>query len=84
MLLDYGGCIPAFADLTKGDVHEINMASRLELPSGSILFFDMGYYDFSWWNKLDSNNIFFVTRAKGSLSYKVIERFDLSVIFINL
>ncbi len=46
MLLDYDGCIPAFADLTKGDVHEINMARKLELPSGSILVFDMGYYDF--------------------------------------
>ena len=78
MLLDYDGCIPAFADLTQGDVHEINMARKLELPSGSILVFDMGYYDFSWWNKLDSNNIFFVTRAKNTISYEVIESFDLS------
>ena len=30
MLLDYDGCIPAFAGLTKGDVHEINMARKLE------------------------------------------------------
>ena len=78
MLLDYDGCIPAFADLTKGDVHEINMARKLELPSGSILVFDMGYYDFSWWNKLDSNNTWFVTRSKGNIDYEVIENFDLS------
>jgi len=50
MLLDYDGCIPAFADLTTGDFHEIKMARALELPSGSILVFDMGYYDFTWWS----------------------------------
>ena len=47
LLLDYEGCLPAFADLTHGKVHEIRVARKMRLPSDSILVFDMGYYDFS-------------------------------------
>lgn len=78
MLLDYDGCLPAFADLTSGKVHEIQVARKMNLPANSILVFDMGYYDFEWWNNLDSNKIHFVTRAKDNMQYDIIENFDLS------
>ena len=42
LLLDYDGCIPAFADLTKGNEHEIQVAKKMEMPADSILVFDMG------------------------------------------
>jgi hypothetical protein len=79
MLLDYDGCLPAFADLTHGKVHEIQVARNMQVPSGSILVFDMGYYDFNWWYNLDSNNIYFVTRAKDNMDYEVLESYDASV-----
>ncbi len=50
----------------------------MPLPSDSILVFDMGYYDFSWWNKLDSMNSWFVTRSKDNLDYQIVEDFDVS------
>ena len=78
LLLDYEGCLPAFADLTHGKVHEIKVARRMQLPSDSILVFDMGYYDFAWWYNLDSMNNWFVTRAKDNLDYEIIEDFDLA------
>lgn len=78
LLLDYDGCLPAFADLTHGKVHEIQVARKMRLPSDSILVFDMGYYDFSWWYNLDSMNNWFVTRAKDNLDYEVIEDFDIA------
>jgi hypothetical protein len=78
LLLDYEGCLPAFADLTNGKVHEINVARKMKLPSDSILVFDMGYYDFSWWYNLDSMNIWFVTRGKDNMDYQIVEDFDLS------
>jgi transposase len=78
LLLDYEGCLPAFADLTHGNVHEIQVARGMNLPPNSILVFDMGYYDFSWWYNLDSMNIWFVTRAKENLDYEVVEEFDVS------
>src|SRR6056297_92659 len=78
LLLDYDGCIPAFADLTKGNEHEIQVAKKMEMPADSILVFDMGYYDFSWWRYLDSINTWFVTRAKDNLDYEILHDFDVS------
>jgi len=78
LLLDYEGCLPAFADLTHGNVHEINVAREMRMPSDSILVFDMGYYDFSWWYNLDSMNIWFVTRGKDNMDYEIVEDFDIS------
>jgi hypothetical protein len=79
LLLDYEGCLPAFADLTNGKIADINAARKMNLPSDSILVFDMGYYDFFWWNKLDSMNNWFVTRSKDNMDYQIIENFDISV-----
>jgi len=76
LLLDYEGCLPAFADLTHGNVHEIQVAHKMRLPSDSIIVFDMGYYDFSWWYNLDSMNNWFVTRAKDNMDYEIVEDFD--------
>lgn len=78
LLLDYEGCLPVFADLTHGKVHEIQVAKKIPLPSGSILVFDMGYYDFAWWYNLDSMNNWFVTRAKDNMDYQIVEDFDIS------
>ena len=78
LLLDYEGCLPAFADLTHGNIHEINVAREMRLPSDSILVFDMGYYDFSWWYNLDSMNIWFVTRGKDNMDYEIVEDFDIT------
>jgi len=78
LLLDYDGCLPTFADLTHGKVHEIQVARKMKLPNDSILVFDMGYYDFSWWYNLDSMNNWFVTRAKDNLDYEIVEDFDIS------
>lgn len=78
VLLDYDGCLPVFADLTRGNVHEVKVAREMNLPANSIVVFDMGYYDFSWWNNLDSMGIWFVTRAKDNLACQVLDDFDVS------
>ena len=78
LLLDYEGCLPAFADLTHGKIADINAARKMNLPTDSILVFDMGYYDFAWWNKLDSMNNWFVTRSKDNMDCQIIEDFDIS------
>ena len=78
LMLDYNGCLPVFADLTKGSEHEIQTARKMVMPSDSIVVFDMGYYDFSWWNHLDRLDTWFVTRAKESLDYDIIQNFDVA------
>jgi len=44
------------------------------LPKHSIVVCDRGYNDYSWYNQLNSNSIFFVTRLWKNARYHVIER----------
>lgn len=72
-MLDYDGCLPVFADLTSGNVHEINIARQTQYPKGSVLVFDLGYIDFKWLYIFDSKSIFFVTRAKENMDYQIVK-----------
>lgn len=73
LLLDHEGYLPVFADLTKGNVHEINIAKGLLFPRGSIVAIDMGYTDYSLFGRWTKDGVFFVTRQKDNASYEVIE-----------
>jgi hypothetical protein len=64
--LDADGYLPAFVDLTEGKEHEINHARGLELPKGSYVVFDRGYTDYTWYQDLCSDGVFFVTRLKSN------------------
>src|SRR3989344_5811618 len=56
--------IPEFVNVTAGKVADITQAKKMSLaiPQGSVLVFDRGYLDFSWWYRLEKQGIFFVTR----------------------
>jgi IS4 transposase len=73
LLLDHEGYLPVFADLTKGRVHEINIARRLSFPKGSIVVIDRGYTDYELFGKWTEEGIYFVTRQKDNADYTVIE-----------
>lgn len=62
--LDADGYLPAFVDFTRGNEHEINRARELELTKGSYVVFDRGYTDYSWYQELTEDGVFFVTRLK--------------------
>ena len=64
--LDADGYLPAFVDLSEGKEHEINRARSLELPKGSYVVFDRGYTDYTWYQDLCSDGVFFVTRLKSN------------------
>ena len=64
--LDADGYLPAFVDLSEGKEHEINRARDLELPKGSYVVFDRGYTDYTWYQDLCSEGVFFVTRLKSN------------------
>ena len=73
-LLDHNGHIPAFATLTNAKTHESRIAQALELPKGSIVVFDKGFINYSWFRSLGEKTIFFVTRLKRNAVYKLQER----------
>lgn len=73
-LLDHDGHIPAFVTVTDAKAHESRIAQALELPKGSIVVFDKGFINYSWFRTLGEKTIFFVTRLKRNAAYKLLER----------
>lgn len=71
--LDHDGLLPAFMTITDGKVHDITAARSLMLTKHSIVVFDRGYTDYAWYNQLNSNGIFFVTRQRKNARYRVTE-----------
>jgi hypothetical protein len=74
LLLDHEGYLPVFADLTKGNVHEINVANRLFFPKGSIIAMDMGYTDYRLYGRWTEEGVYFVTKQKENARYEVVEQ----------
>jgi len=72
--LDHNGLLPAFMNITDGKTHDITAARAVRLPQDSILVVDRGYTDYAWYNHLNANDIFFVTRQRRNAVYQVVER----------
>ncbi|MDH4254759.1 MAG: IS4 family transposase [Gammaproteobacteria bacterium] len=72
--LDHRGHLPAFATLTEPRRSDIEVARSLSLPRGSIVVFDKGYDDYSWYTTLTNQGVFFIGRQKRDARYKVVER----------
>lgn len=73
--LDHGGHLPTFVRITEGSIHEIHWARTLDLPAGSVVVFDRGFYDYQLFNLLNQKKIRFVTRLKRDILYTVVERY---------
>jgi hypothetical protein len=73
-LLDHSGYLPAFVSITDGKTHETKVLKSLNLLKGSIVVEDRAYTDYQWFNNLQQNGIFFVTRQKTNAVYRVTER----------
>ena len=65
--------IPELINVSVGKVADITAAKKMSLsiPRGSILVFDRGYLDYTWWNKLNTDGIFFVTRPRTTTLFVV-------------
>jgi IS4 transposase len=73
-LLDHDGHIPACITVTDAKTHENRIAKTLELPKGSIVVFDKGFNDYSWFRSLGQKGVFFVTRLKKNADSRLLER----------
>lgn len=72
--LDHDGYMPCFAVITTGKVHEVKVARTMRFQPGTIVVFDRGYTDFEWWDQLNRDKVFFVTRPKSNAAYEVVEK----------
>lgn len=73
-VIDHDGYLPAVVTVTEAKCHEVNIAKLLKLPKGSIVVFDRGYNDYTWFRQLCKSDVFLVTRLKSNARFRVIER----------
>jgi hypothetical protein len=73
LLLDHDGYFPTYAYISNGKKHDVTIARKVPLPSGSIVTMDRGYNDYKLFASWTENGIFFVTRMKDNADYIVIE-----------
>ena len=73
LLLDHDGYLPVFANVTEGNVHEINIAKSLSFPKGSIVACERGYTDYALFARWNGEGVYFITRQKENAAYEVVE-----------
>lgn len=73
LLLDNEGYLPVFACITDGKRHDVTVGRELRFAAGTIVVKDKGYVDYSWWQQMSEDGVFFVTRLKQDLKYTIIQ-----------
>ena len=73
MRLDLQTFLPRFAIVKAANSHDSTEAVELcaDIRSGEIVVFDKAYIDFKHLNKLDNRGVFWVSRTKENMAYKV-------------
>jgi hypothetical protein len=73
-LLDLRGSIPSFILVTDGKYHDSNVLDQIIPEPDAIYIMDKAYVDFKALYRINTHNSYFVTRAKSSLKYIIIEQ----------
>jgi IS4 transposase len=55
---------PSFAEVTPANINDITIAKTMPIQNGATYVFDLGFYDYGWWAKLDTAGCRLVTRLK--------------------
>lgn len=74
MTLNHAGYLPEAMVITTGKYSELTIARRQHYEPGTILIMDKGFLDFRWFDRLDRQGVYFVTRIKTDARYEVIDR----------
>ena len=62
---------PIYAAITAARVNDITAAKDMPIEAGATYVFDLGYYDYAWWAKLDAAGCRIVTRFKSNTPLSV-------------
>lgn len=57
------GC-PLYVGVTPAKVNDITAAKAMPIEAGATYVFDLGYYDYGWWARLDAKACRIVTRLR--------------------
>jgi hypothetical protein len=62
-----------WAAVSPARVNDITAAQAMPIEPGATYVFDLGYYDYAWWAKLDAAQCRIVTRLKSNTPLAVVE-----------
>ena len=68
---------PIYAAVTAATVNDITAAQAMPITPGATYVFDLGYYDYGWWAKMDDAGCRIVTRFKANTPLDCIEELPL-------
>jgi transposase len=74
VVYDAGAEQPIYAAVSPANVNDITAARAMPVEAGATYVFDLGYYDFGWWAKLDKAGCRIVTRFKSHTSLSVVSQ----------
>lgn len=63
---------PSFAEVTPANINDITVAKAMPIRPGATYVFDLAYYDYGWWAKLDAAGCRLVTRLKVNTPLSVV------------
>ena len=66
VIYDPDGDRPIYAAVTPANVNDITVAQEMPIVPGATYVFDLGYYDYRWWAKLDAVGSRIVTRFRSN------------------
>lgn len=65
--------LPVHAQISAPNVNDIEAGREIMLEAGATYVFDKGYCDYNWWNAIDEQTAYFVTRFKKNAGIEQIE-----------
>ncbi len=63
---------PVYFAVTRSNVNDITAAKVMPIEAGVTYVYDLGYYDYAWWARLDAAGCRFVTRLKKNTPLTVL------------
>lgn len=72
VIYDPDAARPIYAAVTAANVNDITAAKLMPIEQGAAYVFDLGYYDFAWWAKLDAAGCLIVTRLKTNTKLSMV------------
>lgn len=71
--LNHDGYLPCYVVITDGKSSDIAVAREMKWPKQTIVVMDRGYVDYAWWESIDNDGAYFVTRRKTGVPLEVVE-----------
>jgi len=68
---------PIYAAISPARTNDISIAQAMPIEPGATYVFDLGYYDYAWWAKMDQAGCRIVTRFKSNTPLDVVRELRL-------